>query len=131
MNLKNLMILVAALLLWTLGNAPLTSIPAGGEAMAQPSGASTPKPKIIFSGGPGDSFETAVIIKGAPNSQVGIAAEYYYLEKKFGQPKADWKLLRQKLLHKDGKHYDLMQIQLKDGAKKDIYFDITEFFGKL
>ncbi len=89
------------------------------------------KPKIIFKGGPGDTPETAVVISGAPNSQVGIDAEYYYLMKKFGQPNADWKLKRQSVLHKNGKVYDRMEIELKDGSKKTIFFEITEFFGKL
>jgi hypothetical protein len=62
---------------------------------------------------------------------VGIAAEYYYLEQKFGQPNVDWKLKRQSVLHVKGRDYDRMEIELKDGGKKDVFFDITEFFGKL
>jgi hypothetical protein len=89
------------------------------------------KPKITFKGGPGDTPETAVVISGAPNSRVGIDAEYYYLMKKFGQPNVDWKLKRQSVLHLKGKDYDRMEIELQDGSKKDVFFDITEFFGKL
>jgi len=89
------------------------------------------KPKITFRGGPGDTPATAVVISGAPNSRVGIAAEYYYLEQKFGQPNVDWKLKRQSVLHVKGRDYDRMEIELKDGGKKDVFFDITEFFGKL
>ena len=89
------------------------------------------KPKISFKGGPGNTPETAVIIAGAPNSRIGIDAEYYFLEKIFGQPYVDWKLKRQSVLHVKGKVFDRMELELKNGAKKDVYFDITEFFGKL
>ena len=89
------------------------------------------KPIISFSGGPGDTTATAVVISGAPNSRVGIDAEYYYLMKKIGQPQVDWKLKRQSVLREKGKVYDRMEIELKEGGKKSVFFDITEFFGKL
>jgi hypothetical protein len=98
---------------------------------AQPAPEKTAKPQISFKGGPGDTLETAVIILGAPSSRVGIDAEYVFLEKKFGRANVDWKLKRQSVLHKDGRHYDRMDIELKNGSKKTIFFDITEFFGKL
>ncbi len=53
---------------------------------------------ISYAGGPGDAMETAVIIKGAPNSDAGVKAEYYYLEMKFGRQNSDWKLERQRLM---------------------------------
>ncbi|MBM4276006.1 MAG: hypothetical protein FJ134_16330 [Deltaproteobacteria bacterium] len=89
------------------------------------------KPKITLSGGPGDSMATAIVIKGAPNSMAGIDAEYYYLSKKFGRPNLDWKLKKQSVQSQGGRHYDLMEIELKDGSQKKIFFDITEFYGKL
>ncbi|MBI4643007.1 MAG: hypothetical protein HY790_01085 [Deltaproteobacteria bacterium] len=112
------------------------SLPSSGAKLAYaqataPAPEKPAKPKIVFKGGPGDTPETAVVISGAPNSRVGINAEYYYLMKKFGQPNADWKLKRQSVLHVKGKDYDRMEIELKDGSKKDVFFDITEFFGKL
>jgi hypothetical protein len=131
MKFKTLTALAVGLLLVILGRGQLLSLTEVKAVQAQPGEVSKPKPKITFAGGPGDTPQTAVIIKGAPNSQLGIAAEYYYLEKKFGRRNVDWKLLQQQLRHQDGKHFDVMQIQLKDGAKNHIYFDITEFFGKL
>jgi len=101
------------------------------SAYAQPAPEQPAKPKITFSGGPGDTPETAVVISGAPNSMAGISAEYYYLEKKFGQRNVDWKLKRQSMRQIKGKIYDRMEIELKDGSRKDVFFDISEFFGKL
>jgi len=118
MKLKTLASLTAIFIL-------LTLVISGVQAQDNGPGGFT------FSGGPGDSMETAVIIKGARNSSDGVQAEYYYLEKKFGRQNVDWKLDRQRLMGKEGKKFDMMMIILKDGAKKNVYFDITEFFGKL
>lgn len=103
-----------------------------GLAMSQAQAQSPQaKPKITLSGGPGDTMATAIVIKGAPNSMVGIDAEYYYLGKKFGKPNVDWKLKKQSVQSQGGRYYDVMEIELKDGSLKKIFFDITEFYGKL
>ena len=132
---KTLGIILAAALFFSLLPGPFSFLVPGGHGAyaqpAQPAPEKPAKPKLSFKGGPGDTPETAVIIAGAPNSRIGIDAEYYFLEKIFGQPDVDWKLKRQSVLHKNGKDYDRMEIELKDGSKKDVFFDITEFFGKL
>lgn len=104
--------------------------PAYAQAV-QPAPAPPARPKISFKGGPGDTTATAVIISGAPNSRIGIDAEYLFLMKKFGRPNADWKLKRQSVIHEKAKIYDRMDLELQDGSKKTVFFDITEFFGKL
>ena len=101
------------------------------EARAQHEHQKDLQERIIFEGGAGESPAAAVVIKGAKDIVVGIAAEYYYLEKKYGQQNVNWKLISQNLLHKQDKHLDLLIIQLGDGSQKEIYFDITEFFGKM
>ncbi len=78
----------------------------------------------------GDSFETAIVILDAANEMDGIKAEYDYLAKKFGNRGKDWKLEKQVNFQQNGKDYDVMHIVLSDKAKKEIYFDITGFFGK-
>ena len=85
---------------------------------------------ITFEGGPGDTLETAIVIKGAADHMAGVAAEYHYLEKTFGRRQVDWRILRQSLVRREGKAYDLMQIELANGTRKDIYFDLSDFFGK-
>jgi hypothetical protein len=100
-------------------------------AYAQPASEQPAKPKISFKGGPGDTPETAVVILGAPNSMAGVSAEYYYLGNQFGRRNVDWNLKRQSVLNQKGKIYDRMDLELKDGSKKTVFFDITEFFGKI
>ena len=70
-------------------------------------------------------------IFGAPNSVAGISAEYTYLRKKFGPQNVGRMLTRQSVFHQNGKVYDRMDLEMKDGSKKTIFFDISEFFGKL
>jgi hypothetical protein len=126
---------LAAALLGTVILGPTSSLfPGAVSAYAQavqPTPEKPAKPKITLKGGPGDTPATAVLVSGAPNSRVGIDAEYYYLGKIFGQPNVDWKLKRQSVLQEKGKVYDRMDLELKDGSKKTVFFDITEFFGKL
>ncbi len=94
-------------------------------------GISFAQPQITFKGGPGDTPETAVVISGAADSMAGIAAEYDWLAKIFGKQNVDWRLRRQTVGHNQGKVYDIMEIDLKDGSRKTVFFDITGFFGKL
>ena len=131
---KTLFMVLVIALLFSLPGPPSLSTTSANPAYAQavqPAPEPPARPKISFTGGPGDTTATAVIISGAPNSRVGIDAEYYYLGKKFGQRNVDWKLKRQSVLQEKGKVYDCMEIEMKDGSKKTVFFDITEFFGKL
>ena len=87
------------------------------------------KPGIIFAGGSGDSQEDAIVIKNAANHRAGVVAEYLYLKKRFGARDSQWRLVSQMLL-KGEKPVDRLSIELTDGTIKDIYFDVSEFFGK-
>ncbi len=86
---------------------------------------------IALSGGPGDALQTAIVIHGAPNTQAGIRTEYLCLEALFGRRGVDWQLERQALLVSGDRRYDEMRLRLADGTSKTVYFDITDFFGKV
>jgi len=109
----------------------LLALPDNQPALAQPAQKAPASPQITFKGGPGDTPETAVLISGALNSIDGIAAEYTYLREKFGRENVDWNLFRQSVLQQGGKFYDRLELNLKDGGRKTVFFDISEFFGKL
>jgi hypothetical protein len=85
---------------------------------------------ITFGGGPGDTIERAVVIRGAPDSNLGVEAEYRYLAQKYGRPRTDWQLIGQGLVEAGDCFYDEMHIRLADGTERTVFFDITEFFGK-
>ncbi len=94
-------------------------------------GISFAQPQITFKGVPGDTPETAVVISGAADSMAGIGAEYDWLARKFGRKNVDWRLRRQSVMPQQGKVYDRLEIELKDGSQRIVFFDITGFFGKL
>jgi hypothetical protein len=77
----------------------------------------------------GESIENAITINSS-NTLMGIAEEYRHIEVMYGKRDKDWILLEQNLLRIDQKSYDKIIIQT-DGLKKEIFFEITSFFGKL
>jgi len=85
------------------------------------------KPKITFKGGDGSSMEKAIVIVGAKNEIEGVNSEYAWLKKH--HPK--WKVGKQALISKKGKKYDILTCVLPNNQKKEVWFDISGFFGKL
>lgn len=81
-----------------------------------------------ISGGYGESTKDAVII--LLDNNLGILLEkdiiacmYYGGEYKF-------ELIEQRLIKENGSTYDLIKIKLSNGEIREIYFDISAFFGK-
>ncbi len=91
----------------------------------------TYKGYITFSNNSGESIEDAIVIHNAKTDKEGVDSEYYYLEERFGKKGVDWDLDLQSLSNAGDRNYDVMEITLSDGRKLTIYFDITDFFGKL
>lgn len=77
----------------------------------------------------GESMEEAIVIQ-ADKTASGVSQEYQWVEQHFGKRGVDWQLVKQALLHKDDRAYDMLHIRLADGTEKQFYFDITSFFGK-
>ena len=84
------------------------------------------KTEVTYAGGDGSTQEKAVIIKGAKDSTIGIRAEYDWVAKKY----PGYQRKGQSLHKVDGKSYDVLEIVTKDGKEVEVYFDITDFFGK-
>ena len=84
----------------------------------------------LFDGGSGEAIEDAVIIN-ATNTIVGIPAIYHYVSRKCGQQHVDWSLRYQECTPKDGRYYDILHVELKNGDVRSYYFDITTFFAEL
>lgn len=80
---------------------------------------------IQYKGGSGRSEEEAVIILGAENELEGVNAEYGYIQSLH----TEFELDPQTFLEKGNKRYDILTVKLPGGAKKNIWFDITDFYG--
>lgn len=87
--------------------------------------------RVTFSNNAGLSQDDAIVIMNTINDSEGVDAEYYYLEQRFGDRLEDWDLVSQALLDQGEKIYDRMDLTLSSGSSVTIYFDITDFFGKL
>jgi hypothetical protein len=73
----------------------------------------------------GSSFEKAIIIIEKTESK-GISAEYSWLSLYY----PGYKTIRQSLTYNNKTPYDVIEIVTADGSKKEVYFDISHFFGK-
>jgi hypothetical protein len=85
--------------------------------------------KLYLGDGKGLTIENAVIINTA-SRQIGIPAEYAYIESKHGKMNLHWTTVKQSLLRVDEKKFDVIIIKLKGGQQMEYFFDITSFFGK-
>ncbi len=80
---------------------------------------------VTHSGGDGSSFEQAVIVEAAHESE-GIRAEYRWLSEHY----PGYKRGPQHLRGANGRAYDQLDIVTAGGQHRSVYFDITSFFGK-
>lgn len=78
----------------------------------------------------GESAEEAIVVL-AGNTDEGISAEYGYIAERWGTRGRDWRMTFQRLVERGERKYDRIDIQLKDGSERTLYFDVTSFFGKL
>lgn len=98
------------------------------QAQAQapaPVSASAPSSAIGYSGGDGSTIKKAIVITGARNASEGAAAELEWI--RIHLPGAT--------VESQGRvtgppHYDVITVKLATGARMDLHFDITAFFGK-
>ena len=97
-----------------------------GAAAKKPPSAAHPTVKATVIGGDGSSIEKAVIIK-APDNVIGVRVEYAWIKKNC----PGWQLERQSAIKVRNKIYDKMEFRTPDGWLKTIYFDITDFYGKM
>lgn len=72
----------------------------------------------------------AIKIAGAKGEFDGVDAEYRLLYLIFSIIKKDWTVLQQELYVEGDRVYDRLIVEDSDGKIGDIFFDITQFFGK-
>jgi len=76
---------------------------------------------------PGLTVETAIILEGATNELNGVQAEHAYTSKRY----PGWKWRTQSLMNVGDRHYDIIELVGQKGESKTIYFDISNWFGKM
>jgi hypothetical protein len=73
----------------------------------------------------GSSYEKAIFITEKSEAK-GVDAEYVWLKKNY----PGYHLKQQSLRNYNKKSYDVLSIVTAQGQDKDVYFDISNFFGK-
>lgn len=82
---------------------------------------------LQYKGGNGSSKEKAIIIHGVYSEWEGVDAEYNYLERKYG----DFEIESQSFVDDGDKKYDNMILSYSQNQKKaNLWFDITNFYGR-
>lgn len=106
---------------------PEGKVLAGIELSGKPvKPASLANPRIRYAGGDGSSLASAVVIKGASGEFDGVQSEYVWL----AQHLPGWRTVSQAVLEDGGRMYDRMTMQ-KSGTTRQVYFDITGFYGRM
>jgi len=105
---------------------PKTATPAPAPAAATAPAATAATRPVTFAGGNGSSLAEAILVKGA-TEVTGIAAEYQWLNDHLPGFRSE----RQFLLEVGGRRYDQLDGVMPNGERRSVFFDITEFFGKV
>ncbi len=92
------------------------------------------KGQIEFSGGTGDSYETAIILRGTQGmrkQEEAVAAEYDYISGLYGKKDKEWIVEEQSTIKENDKTYDMVRVKIVTNGKMHFfYFDITYFIKK-
>jgi hypothetical protein len=82
---------------------------------------------VVCEGGDGRSEEDAVVLKpGDEDPETAVRAEYWYLSYVYGRRNSDWRKIQQDLIAgQNGKKYDDLLIELSNGERLNIFFDVT------
>src|ERR1700759_3657461 len=81
---------------------------------------------VVQTAADGKSFETAIVIQEKSETP-GVNAEYKWIRSHY----SNYKVVQQSLATHQKKPFDIITIELADGSKQEIYFDISKFFGHL
>lgn len=85
-----------------------------------------PAKPTTFSGGNGSSYKTAIVVH-ASSEATGVPAEYAYIKAHY----PGYRFISQGLSFEHGKSYDIMTFADSHGKKHVLYFDISEYFGRM
>lgn len=85
---------------------------------------------LVVTGGPGDTLQTAIVIKKTPRGLSAAGAETMLLGKWFGERDANWTMKGHTMLCVDNRTYDAYEVLLSDGSERRLYFDVTDWLAR-
>ena len=88
------------------------------------------KMQISSKNNKGDSLENPIIID-APDAITGVALEHMYLDEIINSLDGGVESIQQNLIIENGDKYDQVIVTMNDGIERELFFDISSFFGKI
>jgi hypothetical protein len=82
-------------------------------------------PTTVYSGGDGSSLEQAVVVM-ADTEPSGVLRENEWIFARYGK----FRKTGVGLATVEQRKFDVIRVELADHSEKEIFFDITSFFGK-
>jgi hypothetical protein len=86
---------------------------------------------LVVTGGPGDTLQTAIVIKKTPRGLSAAGAETMLLRKWFGERGTNWTMKQQAMVQVDGRTYDTYEVVLTSGSERRLFFDVTDWLARL
>jgi hypothetical protein len=106
-------------------------IAAGCASQEQAVRKNTAQAAVTFSGGNGESGDSAIVIHGIEKPSEGVEAEYRYLSQLHGIKDKSWRVESQVITREEKNVYDVIEIMLVPSSQKRIYyFEVIRFSGK-
>ena len=88
------------------------------------------KMQISSNNNKGDSLENPIIID-APDAITGVALEHGYIDEFINSLDGDVESIQQNLIIDNGNKYDQVIVTMNDGIERELFFDISSFFGRI
>jgi hypothetical protein len=85
---------------------------------------------IRYEGGNGASIDVAIIITGTKSKTQGEDAKLNRLIEWYGARGTEWELVEETKQHYRGREIDVVEIRLKNGRTRTIYFDVTAWHAQ-
>ena len=85
---------------------------------------------IFFSPNSGETLEDAIEVINADDTDEGVAAEHQYMRLLLNSQGLVGEFIQQRLIPREGKHYDQLIYRIGKRKKFSLFFDITSFYGK-
>ena len=82
-------------------------------------------PRVRYDGWDGHDSKSAVFIRGALNTAEGLVAERIWLLHTYPGSRIEMRMV----VGENDRLYDLVEIITAEGESKNIWFDISDFFG--
>jgi hypothetical protein len=96
------------------------------EACASAQGSAGSPGSVHYLGGDGSNCAAAVQIVGAEDERAGVQAEHDWLS----THRPGHAVVKQGLTSCSGRSADILTIVMPDGSTQDVFFDISDFFGR-